>query len=120
MNPFNYSLAELKKVSVSLVFAIAYVAAFLIFGNGADNLSFANVCVACVGPLFAVIGVFGAKNLDPDALDKSLQQLVGAVITVVGYFTTVPSSTTQQVILVVGALASAFVVFHTHNAGQNA
>jgi len=112
MNPFKYKLDEVRKLLVSLIFAAAAVVGLFV----TIDPTFTEACVALVGPLFAVIGVFAAKNHSADDLQKALEQLKGAALTVVGYFTVVPSSTSAQIGTLIVAFASVMGVYWTVNA----
>lgn len=111
MNPLKYKPAELRKLLVSLIFAVAAVVGLFV----TIDPSFVQACVALVGPVFAVIGVFGAKNHSADDLQKALEQLKGAALTVVGYFTVVPPSTEAQIGTLIVAAVSVIAVYWTAN-----
>jgi hypothetical protein len=112
MNPFRYSLAEVWKPVVALIFLI--VAAIGLFITAEPG--FVEACVTLAGAVFAVIGVFAAKNHTKDDLQKALEQLKGATLAVVAYFAVVPTSTEEQITALVGAVASVIAVYWTSNA----
>ena len=111
MNPLNYKPAEVRKLIVSLIFAVAAVVGLFV----TIDPSFVEACVALVGPIFAVVGVFGAADKSSDELQKALEQLKGAGLTVVGYFTVVPSSTAAQISTLIVAVCSVLGVYWIGN-----
>jgi hypothetical protein len=111
VNPFKYKLAEVRKLIVSLLFAVAAVVGLFV----TIDPTFVQACVALVGPVFAVIGVFGATDKSSDELQKALEQLKGAGLTVVGYFTVVPPSTAARISTLIVAVASVFGVYWIAN-----
>jgi drug/metabolite transporter superfamily protein YnfA len=115
MNPTDYSLGEMKKTIVSLIFLGAAVAGLFV----AMDPNFVQACVSLVGAIFAVIGVFSAKNHDVEDLQKALEQLKGAALVVVGYFTVVPTTTAERITALVGGVVSVIAVYWTSNAGEN-
>lgn len=58
---------------------------------------------------------FAAKNHSPDDLQKALEQLKGAALTLVGYFTVLPTTTTERITAIIGAIVSAFAVYWKRN-----
>lgn len=116
MNPLNYKLDEMRKLIVSVIFAVAAVVGLFV----TIDPSFTEACVGLVGPVFAVIGVFGAKNHTADDLQKALEQLKGAGLTVVGYFTVVPPSTSARIGTLIVAFASIVGVYWIANAKPQA
>ena len=111
MNPRKYSLGEMQKALVSLLFLVFAVVGVFV----AVKPDFVEACVALVGPIFAVIGVFAAKNHSPEELQKGLEQLKGAALAIVGYFTVVPTTTIERITALIGAIGSAFAVYWTPN-----
>ena len=111
MNPFQYKPAELRKLIVSLLFAVAAVVGLFV----TLDPTFVEACAALVGPIFAVIGVFGATDHTAAELQKALEQLKGAGLTVVGYFTVVPPSTEARISTLIVAVASVFGVYWIAN-----
>lgn len=111
MNPLNYSLGEIRKTLVSLIFLAAAVIGLFV----TVDHSFVELCVALVGPVFAVIGVFSAEHHSPEDLQKALEQLKGAALGVVGYFTVVPESTEAQIGTLIGIIVSFAAVYWTTN-----
>jgi uncharacterized membrane protein len=109
---FGYSIAEAKKAVVSAVFLIGAVVA-LIFSD--YDPGFTEACVALAGSVFAVAGVFMAKNHTKDDLSKAVSQLQGAALTVVGYFATVQPGTVQKITILAGAVVSVIAVYWTTN-----
>lgn len=106
------TLSGAQKAVVSLVFLVGAIAAVFV---PSYDLNFTESVVALVGPVFALIGVFSAKVFSPETFEKSLQQLMGAGLAVVGYFTTVPASTEMDLAVLVGAIVSVFAVAKTKN-----
>jgi hypothetical protein len=111
MNPSEYSRGEMRKAIVSLIFLVAAVVGLFV----AVEPGFVEACVALVGPVFAVIGVFGAEHHTAKDLQKALEQFKGAALTVVGYFTVVPTSTAERITTLIGVVASVFAVYWTSN-----
>jgi hypothetical protein len=111
MNPVHYSIAEMKKAAVALVTLIlAMIGLFVAVEPG-----FTEACVSLTGAVFAVFGVFAAKNSDPEDIQKALEQFKGAALAVVGYFTVVPTSTVEKIGIMIGALVSIYAVWKTSN-----
>ncbi|MGH2975363.1 MAG: hypothetical protein ACRDLL_10935 [Solirubrobacterales bacterium] len=115
MNPTSYSLGELKKAIVSLVFLGAAVVGLFV----AMDPNFVQACVSLVGAVFAVIGVFSARNHNVEDLQKALEQLKGTALVVVGYFTVVPTTTAERITAIVGGIVSVIAVYWTSNQGEN-
>jgi hypothetical protein len=111
VNPLKYKLAEVRKLIVSSIFAVAAVVGLFV----TIDPTFVQACVALVGPVFAVIGVFSATDKSSDELQKALEQLKGAALTVVGYFTVVPPSTAARISTLIVAIASVFGVYWIAN-----
>jgi chromate transport protein ChrA len=111
MNPLKYSLAEVQKAIISLLFLAGGAVGLFV----ATKPGFVEACVALVGPVFAAIGVFAAKNHTADDLQKALEQLKGAALAIVGYFTVVPTTTGERITALIGAVVSVFAVYWKHN-----
>lgn len=116
LNPFNYSLAELSKALIALIFFGGYVVTLFIFVPPGLIVAIAAV----VPPAFGVVMVFVKGNHDADLFNKALVQLQTAVTTVVVYFIAVPASTTNKITLAVGAFVSVVAVLWKANAPVNA
>jgi hypothetical protein len=112
MNPGNYSLKEMQKTIVSLVVLGAAVIG-LIATEPDPNLT--QICVTLIGSVFAVVGVFAAKNHTPDDLQKALEQFKGAALSVVGYFTVVPTGTGEKVGALIGIVVAVAAIYWTPN-----
>jgi hypothetical protein len=111
MNPFKYKAAETRKLIVSLFFTIGAVVGLLV----ASDPGFPEACAALAGSVFAVFGVFAAKNHTPDDLQKALEQFKGAALTIVGYFTVVPTTTAERATAIIGAIVSVYAVYRMSN-----
>jgi hypothetical protein len=109
---FGYTLAQVQKFVVSAVFVVGAALALVL---SQYDPSFTQALVALVGAVFAAAGVFLSKNHTPDDLSKAVAQLQGAAIFVVGYFTTVPTSTVEKITLLTGALLSGYLVYKQSN-----
>lgn len=107
MNPFRYKLAELQKAAVAVIALGLSVAALY----WKIDPSFTQACIALVGPIFGVVGVFAAKNHSEDDLQKALEQAKAAALAVVGFFVTVPASTSDRIGFVIVAVASVVGVY---------
>ncbi len=105
------SLSQAKKAVVSLVFAGAAAAAFIVQFD--PNLT--ESLVALTGAVFAVIGVFVSKNHTEDDLSKAVSQLQGSALSVVGFFTVVPTTTVEKVTALVASLLSVYGVYKVTN-----
>jgi uncharacterized membrane protein HdeD (DUF308 family) len=111
MNPANYSLKEVRKAVVSLfVLAAAVVGLFV-----TTNPDFIQACTTLIGAIFAVVGVFAAKNHTSDDLQKALEQFKGAALTVVGYFAVVPTDTGERAGAIIGLIVAVAAVYWTSN-----
>jgi uncharacterized membrane protein len=109
---FGRSIAEAKKTVVSALFLIGAVLA-LILSDYDPN--FTQACVALAGAIFAVVGVFMAKNHTEQDLSKAVSQLQGAALMVVGYFATVQPGTVQKITVLTGAAVSVIAVWWARN-----
>lgn len=107
MNPFAYNLSELKKAVVATVALGLSVAALY----WKIDPSFSQACIALVGPIFGVVGVFAAKHHSADDLQKALEQAKAAALAVVGFFVTVPASTSDRIGFVIVAIGSVVGVY---------
>lgn len=114
LNPFNYSVAELSKTIVALIGFVGFVLlSFLTFDPSLVQ------AVELLVPAFATVAlVFASTNHTPYDLNKALQGLVAAVITVVSYFTTVPADTANKIAMAVGALVVVVGVYWKGNQGS--
>lgn len=111
MNPFDYSLGEVRKAVIALlVLGLAAAALFIHIEPGFDQ-----AVVILAGEVFAVIGVFAATNHTADDVSKALAQLQGAALTVVGYFATVNPDTVEKIAVLAGAFVSAYAVWRFGN-----
>lgn len=110
----GYTISQLSKAIVSFIFLAGYVALIFITFNPGLITSVALIVPAA----FAVVGVFGAKNHTADDLQKALEQMKMAVLSVVSYFTLVPASTTNKIGMAIGALASFIGVYWARNEGS--
>lgn len=106
-------LAEIRKTLVAIVALGCAVAGIFISGF---NPNFQQAAIMLIGSVFAVIGVLCAKNHTEDDLSKAVAQLQGSALTVVGYFTQIPTSTAGKIGLIVGALLSMYAVWRVPNA----
>jgi hypothetical protein len=113
MNPFDYSLSELRKAIVSVIYLGGMVAALILTGY---DPGFTEALIALVGPVFGVVGVFLAKNHSPDDLQKALEQVKAAALTCVGYFVVIPTSTETKLVILIGSVAAAYGVYYRTNA----
>ena len=104
LNPFNYSLSELKKAIFAAI-PLAFVAISFLFG-WIPPMGLEGSVLALVGPTFLLIGVFVAKNHTPDDFRKALEAFTGAAVTVASYWTQVPASWTNKAALGITLLVS--------------
>lgn len=103
LNPFKYSLSELKAAIIAgiyLVFAILML-------HYAVPIGLESACVALVGPAFALIQVFTTTEHSPMDLQKALEALRGAAITLIGFYVAVPDSTNEQLTVVIVGIVAA-------------
>ena len=114
---FKYSLPEMKKAVVSAIF-LAGAGLALILSD--YDPSFTTAMVSLAGAIFAVAGVFVAKNQNEEDLSKAVAQLQGAALTVVGYFATVKPDTVEQITILVGAVVSIVAVYFFRNKPRDA
>ena len=105
-------LAEMRKTLIALIALGAAVAALF----WTVNPNWAQAGIALVGAAFAVITVFLSKNHTEADLSKAVAQLQAAALTVVGFFATVPTSTSGKIALILGALIAAYGVWKVPNA----
>lgn len=108
---FGYSLAECQKAIVSfIILALAVAALFITVNPGLQT-----ACVVLAGAVFAVIGVFMTKQHTVDDVGKAVSQLQGAVLSVVGLFVEVPTTTVAKIGVIVAALLAAYAVYKREN-----
>lgn len=106
------SLSDAQKAIVSGLFLLGAIAALAIPGY---DVSFTDLVVALVGPVFGVIAVFTAPTFSPETFEKTLNQLWAAVSGVIGYFVVIPASTSMKVVVLIGAIVSVAAVAYVKN-----
>lgn len=104
LNPFNYSLSELKKAIFGGI-PLVFVGLSFLFG-WIPPMGFEGSVLALVGPVFVLVGVFVAKNHTPDDFRKALEAATGAAVTVASYWTQVPASWDNKIALGITLLVS--------------
>jgi drug/metabolite transporter superfamily protein YnfA len=109
---FGRSIPEARKAVVAML-SLAGAILALVLSN--YDPSFTEACIALAGAVFAVAGVFMAKNHTEQDLSKAVSQLQGAALTVVGYFVTVQPSTAQKITIIGGAIVSVIGVWWVKN-----
>lgn len=114
---FGYTLPEAKKTVVSFISLVGAVLAFVL---SEYDPTWTDGFVALAGAVFAVVGVFMAKNHTTDDLSKAVTQLQGAALTVVGYFATVDPGTEEKIAVLAGAVVSVIGVWWARNEGRAA
>jgi hypothetical protein len=111
INPFKYSLAQLKVAALQLVSIVVLLIGFFVTLKPGTTAAYQAVAIA----VFSVIGVFAAKNATPDSVNKSLTSLVSSVVGVVNLYGTVPTSTVQKIEMLIAVLVPPmFVLFNTN------
>ncbi len=106
LNPFSYTLAQLKVALVQLVATIVLLVGFFTTLNPGTQAAWQALVVA----VFGVIGVFTAKNPDTDSFNKSLTSLLTSVVGVINLYATVPTSTVQKIEALIAALIAPLLV----------
>lgn len=116
LNPFNYTLAEVKAAALQLVtVAILLVGFFVLLDPGTEA-----TWQAAVVAIFSVVGVFAQPNPDPTEARKSLMSLVASVVGLITlYGGGVADETLERIGLLVGALIPPLFVLITTNARTN-
>jgi hypothetical protein len=112
---FGFSLAESRKAVVAalyLVFSIVMLAGVV------PHVGFEEAVIAVVGPAYAVIGVFMAKNHSVDDLQKALEALKAAITTTLGFYIAVPASTANILEMLITGIVMAVGVWWTKNAAS--
>ena len=112
LNPLNYSLAEISKALIALVGLAGYVVLLFV----TFDPSLIQSIELLIPAVFAVIGTFAAKNHSTDDLQKALMAAIGAIISIVSYFHTVPADTANKIGLVVGAIVIIVGIYWKANA----
>ena len=97
LNPFNYSLAQLQSTLIALAIAVISIVGFFI----ALKPGFEQAFVVVISEVFAVVGVFLAKEHTYDDLSKAITNLAGGVVTLVGFFATLNPDTAETVLAIV-------------------
>ena len=112
LNPFKYSLPELKVAALQLVSIIVLIIGFFIVLDPGTTAAYQAVVIA----VFSVIAVFAAKNPTADSANKSLTSLLSSVVGVINLYTTVPTSTVEKIGMLIGALVPPILVLVNKNA----
>lgn len=113
---FGYELEEVRKFALAAVGALVLLASFFI----AYPVGFEDALGVVVGEVFAVAGVFLAKNHTADDLAKAVQNLAGATIALVAFFETVSPTTEAKVFAIIAQLAVVYGVYKVANDGRGA
>lgn len=101
LNPFNYSLSELKAAIIAGLYLIFAVVMLLFV---VPPVGFEEAVIAIVGPTFALIGVFTATEHSPGDLQKALESLKATIMTAIGFFAAVPASTANNLEMLIGGI----------------
>jgi FtsH-binding integral membrane protein len=109
---FGKSIPEARKTVVAMLSLGGAILALVLSDY---DPSFTGACIALAGGVFAVLGVFLAKNHTEKDLSKAVAQLQGAALTVVGYFATVNPGTVQKITVLAGAAVSVVGVWWVKN-----
>ena len=112
LNPFRYSLAQLRVAILQLVSIAVLMVGFFVVLDPGTEAAYQAVVIA----VFSVIGVFAAKNPTPDSVNKSLTSLLTSVVGVINLYATVPTSTVEKIGLLIGALVPPLLVLWNRNA----
>lgn len=116
MKIFGYTPAQIAKALTSGIFAVGAIVGLFVTVD--PNLVQA-ITVLGLAVLSTVV-VFGTKNHTVDDYSKAINQLEFAGIAVVGYFATVPQTTSSAIIAATGAVISAISVLFIPNATKTA
>jgi uncharacterized membrane protein HdeD (DUF308 family) len=116
VNPFNYSLAQLKVALLQLVSIVVLLIGFFVFLDPGTTASYQAVVIA----VFSVIGVFAAKNPTSDSVNKSLTSLLTSVVGVINLYATVSPSTVEKIGMLIGVLVPPILVLVNRNAPTQA
>jgi uncharacterized membrane protein HdeD (DUF308 family) len=116
VNPFNYSLAQLKVALLQLVSIVVLLIGFFVFLDPGTTASYQAVVIA----VFSVIGVFAAKNPTSDSVNKSLTSLLTSVVGVINLYATVSPSTVEKIVMLIGVLVPPILVLVNRNAPTQA
>lgn len=112
INPFNYSLDQVKAAVVTAVGVIVMLVGFFVILDPGTTATW----TAVVTGVFMVIGAFAAKNPTPDSINKSLTAAVVAIIGVLQlYGTDVDEGTVEKIGILIGALVPAIAALLTRN-----
>ena len=111
LNPFKYSLGQLKVAVLQLVSVTVLLLGFFIVLDPGTTAAYQALVVA----VFSVIGVFTAKNPTADSFNKSLTSLLTSVVGVINLYGTVPTSTVEKIGMLIGALVPPILVLVNTN-----
>lgn len=114
---FGFSLAESRKAVVA---AIYFGFAIVMLVGVVPHVGFQHAVLALVGPTYAVVGVFLAKNHTPDDLQKALEALKAAFTTAITFYIAVPASIGNVMTMLITGIVMAVGVYWARNAGQGA
>lgn len=114
LNPFNYSLSELRKALFAAI-PLVFVLLSFVFG-WIPPMGFEGSVIAVVPPLFILIGTFVATNHSPTDFRKALEAFVGSVVTVISYWTQVPASWDNKIALGITLIVAVIGVAWSTNA----
>jgi hypothetical protein len=111
LNPFKYTLGQLKVAALQLVSIVVLLVGFFIVLDPGTSAAYQAVVTA----VFSVIGVFAAKNPTADSVNKSLTSLLTSVVGVINLYGTVPTSTVEKIGMLIGALVPPILVLVNTN-----
>lgn len=107
----KYTLPEVAKFLVALAaLVIAAVAMFVTL-----DPNFQPAVETLIYAVLGVVGVFALPHPTQDQVYKALSALAGALLAVIQFYHTIPSSTTTKVIALCFAFAVAYAVWRTPN-----
>ena len=116
LNPFKYTLEQMKVAVLQLVSIVVLLIGFFVVLDPGTTAAYQAVVTA----VFSVIGVFAAKNPTPDSVNKSLTSLLTSVVAVINLYTTVPTSTVEKLGMLIAVLVPPLLVLLNTNAKREA
>lgn len=106
LNPFDYSLGELK----AAIFAFVYLVFAILMLFIIPPAGFENAVLAVVPALFAVVSVFSATEHSTADLQKALEALKAAVASATMFYVAVPASVSNAITMLITGVVMAIGV----------
>jgi hypothetical protein len=111
MTIFGYALPEIQKFLLAVAALVIAGAAMLITLDPGFQAAVETLIIAVIG----AVAIFAVPNPSTADVNKGLAALTSALVAVIQFYHSVPSSTTTKVIALCYAFATAYVIWRTRN-----